>query len=101
MVITEPDKSYVDSSAKQDQIDFTVGGIDYRSGAFVISEDYAGLAQVDSIIDAWVMGYSGLTVRYGQPAFKAPVHEILTSLPRAALDEANWDLAVEAFFERA
>jgi uncharacterized repeat protein (TIGR01451 family) len=96
--VIDPAKSFVNPTAKSDQIDFTVNGIYYRTGAFIISAEYAALPAVQTIINSWVSANPGLTVRCNQPAFTAPVHAELTSFPRAALDENNGNLAISAFF---
>jgi uncharacterized repeat protein (TIGR01451 family) len=93
-----PEKSFVSETGKVDQVDFTVDGFDYRSGAFIISPDFAALQSVQNIINQWVSANPGLTVRCNQPAFEAPIHERITSMPRAALDTQNGSLAESAFF---
>jgi uncharacterized repeat protein (TIGR01451 family) len=93
-----PDKSFVSATSKEDQVDFSVNGVDYRTGAFIISKEFKDLPIVDSIINDWVTKNSGLTVRCSLPAFNAPIHGKIAGLSNCALDSDNGSLAVSAFF---
>ena len=92
-----PDKTFGSETSKVDEIDFSVNGVDYYTGAFII--DRAFLADAQPIIDQWIADYPLLAniINCNQPAFTAPIHAELTSFPRAVLDEANGSIA-EAFF---
>ena len=92
-------KSWVNPSAKQDQIDMTVDGKDYKGGPFVIPQEFMIFAQ--PIIDSWVTNYPGLTVDIAASSFVAPVYDVVTSFPRAVLDSQNGDKVQSAFYEEA
>ncbi len=92
-------KSWVNPSAKQDQIDMNVDGKDYKGGPFIIPEDFMVFAQ--PIIDSWVTNYPGLTVDIAASSFVAPVYDVVTSFPRAVLDSQNGDKVQSAFYEQA
>ncbi len=93
-----PNKNFQNEVSKVDQIDFTLNGIDYRTGAFIIDADYATLPEVQSIISQWTTLYPTLQVNCNQPAFTAPIHEVLTSMPRAVLDAQNGGIIEDAFY---
>lgn len=97
--IVDNTKSWVSSTAKQDQIDMTVDGKDYKGGPFVIPQDFMVFAQ--PIIDTWVTNYPGLTVDIALTDFIAPMYDAISSFPRAVLDEQNGDKVQTAFYEFA
>ena len=94
-----PDKTFQDDSIKVDETDFTVNGVDYKTGAFIIDADFAVIA--DSIITSWSTLYPllGAKINCEQPAFEAPIYDVLTSFPRAVLDEQNGGLIESAFYD--
>ncbi|NND12250.1 MAG: DUF11 domain-containing protein, partial [Flavobacteriaceae bacterium] len=92
-------KSWVNPSAKQDQVDMTVDGKDYKGGPFIIPEEFMILAQ--PIINSWVTNYPGLTVDVSLTDFVAPIYDVVTSFPRAVLDSQNGDKVQSAFYEIA
>jgi uncharacterized repeat protein (TIGR01451 family) len=94
-----PDKTYQNNVNKVDEIDFTVDGVDYISGAFIIEAEFVAAAQ--QVIDEWTTLYPTLEVNCNQPEFEAPIHEVVTSFPRGVLDEANGDKIQSAFYENA
>ena len=94
-----PDKSFGNSASKVDEIDFSAGGIDYRSGAFIIERPFVADAQ--AIIDDWLALYPTLQVNCNQPEFQAPIHNRITSFPRGVLDANNGGIIQGAFYDEA
>ena len=90
-----PDKSFGDTVNKVDEIDFSVNGVDYYTGAFIIEKGFVAAAQ--PFIDIWTTLYPTLEVNCNQPAFEAPIHDIITSFPRAVLDDANGGIIESCF----
>ena len=97
--VINPNKSFVNPASKQDQVDITVAGKNYRTGAFVIQSEFIPL--VKSLMDSWIAANPGLTIDYNRPAFTAPIHALVTSFPRAVLDAQNGDKIRDAFYLRA
>ncbi|MCK6694153.1 MAG: DUF11 domain-containing protein, partial [Thermoanaerobaculia bacterium] len=93
-----PNKTFQDEVNKVDEIDFSVNGVDYKTGAFIIDADYVSIAQ--PIINEWTTLYPTLQVNCNQPAFSAPIFNVITSLPRAVLDEQNGGLIESAFYDK-
>ena len=93
-----PQKSFGSETNKSDDIDFTIDGVDYRGGAFIISEEFASQPSVQGIIAGWVTDYPDLQVNCSQPEFAVPIHDRITSFSNAVLDQANGNIAVTAFF---
>ncbi len=94
-----PSKSFGTPQSKVDQPDFTVAGVTYSSGAFIIPAEFVPVAQ--TTINSWVALYPGLKVDCNRPAFNAPIHDVITSFSRAVLDEQNGDKAISAFYDPA
>ena len=79
-----------------DEIDFSVDGVDYRGGAFIVSAEYAADAM------ATITAYRGMGVRIDGPvsAFDAPLFSQISSWPNAVLDLQNGSIAA-AYYENA
>jgi hypothetical protein len=92
-------KTWVNPNAKQDQVDLTVNGKDYKGGPFVIPEEYMDVAE--PIIDQWMMDYPGLLVDKNLPEFESPFYDFISSFPRAVLDTQNGDKVQNAFYDKA
>ncbi len=96
-----PDKSFVNQANKTDQVDFTADGIGYKSGAFIISPEFADLPEVKQAVNEWKSMYPGLTVNRNTTAFDAPINGLISSFPRAVLDQQNGDKIQNAFYVQA
>ncbi len=92
-----PGKSYVNAAAKVDETDFSLDGISFKGGPFIIPVEY--LPQVQSVIDSWVA--QGVSVHYAAVAFSPPVHDLISFLPNVVLDAANGALLQAAFYTKA
>ena len=93
----DPDDGVVDQYEKVDEVDLTVNGVDYSSGAFIIDPLFVDAAM--PIINEWKALYPTLYVECNQPIFNAPIHEVLTSFPRAVLDSANGGIIESIFYD--
>ncbi|MBK8492568.1 MAG: DUF11 domain-containing protein [Saprospirales bacterium] len=93
-----PDKTFQDQVNKVDEVDFTVNGVNYKTGAFIIDEGFMGVAQ--PVINSWLALYPTMQVNCNLPAFEAPIHDVITSFPRAVLDEQNGGLIESAFYDK-
>lgn len=92
--VIRPDKDFVSEFNKADQVDYTVNGVNYSSGFFVVDELFVpdALASINQFVAA-----TGVEVNCNQPAFTTAVHRTLTSFPKAVLDQDNGDI-LEAIF---
>jgi hypothetical protein len=82
---------------KIDDADFTVDGVTYKGGAFIIPASFIG--QVQSVINSWVS--QGVVVRYSNTSFTPPIYELLTRIPNAVLDSRNGATIQAGFYARA
>ena len=85
--IINPDKG-------KDGIDFTCGGIDYRSGAFVVPVSYV-TPKVKNTFEAWED--KGVVIQEMREDLILPVFTSLTIPPRWTLDRENGYIAVPFF----
>lgn len=81
----------------KDGIDFSVNGVDYRGGPFIIPAEYVSIAQ--PAITLWRS--RGAVINCDQPEFTAPIYDYITSFPNSVLDEDNGSIAAAAFFTPA
>ena len=90
-------KSFASTWPKSDPSDFTVDGVTYRGGSFIIPANY--LSTVQSVINSWQS--QGVVVRYASTSFNPPYYDLLTRIPRVVLDAANGALVESGFYTRA
>lgn len=81
----------------KDGIDFSVNGVDYRGGPFIIPAEYVSIAQ--PAITLWRS--RGAVINCDQPEFTAPIYDYITSFPNSVLDEDKGSIAAAAFFTPA
>ncbi len=82
----------------KDGNDFTISGITYRSGAFIISAEY-----VSAAVLARITFWRGQGVTINGPTAAAassiPIYDKITSLPKTVLDAANLALSNHFFID--
>ncbi|MDO7171062.1 LamG-like jellyroll fold domain-containing protein [Mariniflexile sp. AS56] len=97
--VVKHNKTWANPSAKQDQVDLTVNGKNYKGGPFVIPAEYMAVAE--PIINQWMLDYPGLLVDKNLPEFESPFYDYISSFPRAVLDDQNGDKVQSAFYDKA
>ncbi len=97
----------VTAGLKEDQVDFTVNGKEYKGGPFIIPAEFMDVA--GPLITQYVAENTGnasepwdkLTVDCNLPVFSAPVHSIILNWPNAVLDTDNGGIIESAFYGEA
>jgi hypothetical protein len=92
-----PNKTFETNLPKVDQADFTVDGITFKGGPFVIPASY--VASVQTVINSWVA--QGVVVHYTSTSFSPPVFELLTRIPNVVLDARYGTTIKTDFYDRA
>jgi hypothetical protein len=77
--------------------DFTLDGLPFSGGPFIIPAEYVAAAQ--ATINTWVA--QGVVVHYAATVFTPPVYQLITYLPKVVLDEYSGDLIQSSFYNRA
>jgi hypothetical protein len=89
-----PVKWVINPSKAKDGIDFTVDGIDYRGGPFVISSEFATPTLI-GLVNNWNTNNAGgaLNIDVTATAVSMPVYNTITYYPTWTLNEANSQIA--------
>ena len=90
-------KTFETSLPKVDQADFTVDGITFKGGPFVIPASY--VSSVQTVINSWVA--QGVVVHYTTTSFSPPVFQLLTRIPQVVLDARFGTTIKTDFYDRA
>ncbi|UCE94250.1 MAG: hypothetical protein JSV73_02925, partial [Flavobacteriaceae bacterium] len=78
-----------DSQKTYDQLDFTVDGIDFKGGPFIIEEQFANIPDIQSLLTQW-QGY-GVVMHTTLSEVDVPFYKEINIWPEWVIDPKNQD----------
>ncbi|NNK90232.1 MAG: hypothetical protein HKO89_06445, partial [Saprospiraceae bacterium] len=85
---------------KLNDIDFSIDGIEFRSGAFIIRREFMDNDRsVRPLLSEWEA--KGVVIHFASTDFNAPLYKTIRSFPKVIIDGNNAQLIENAFYNRS